>query len=169
MTMRTNNVLKYVLIILAVLLCVSATACDFDESGNKFHGGEILDENIIQSIKDALITTEQTTDISETESTQKDTGTTESTNTEESDDQSTQTETKHDTTEKSEENTVVTEAETKDNDSESDEQIVYWTKSGETWHTKEDCYHIKKSEYVSGTVEEAIEAGKKRVCKTCTK
>ncbi len=50
-----------------------------------------------------------------------------------------------------------------------DEQIVYWTKSGSVWHTKKDCYHLKNKEFISGTIEEAREANKERLCSNCGK
>ncbi len=47
--------------------------------------------------------------------------------------------------------------------------VVYWTKSGTVWHTRKECGHIKNSEVISGTVDEAEEAGKIRLCSSCAK
>lgn len=45
---------------------------------------------------------------------------------------------------------------------------VYWTKSGSVWHTYEDCGSLKNSNNVfSGSVDEAIESGKKKLCSRC--
>ncbi len=50
---------------------------------------------------------------------------------------------------------------------ESDE-TVYWVAGGEVWHTKITCSSLSRSKSVySGTVEDAMEAGKERVCKRC--
>lgn len=47
--------------------------------------------------------------------------------------------------------------------------IVYWAKSGEVWHTSRDCRYIRNSEVESGVVEDAMEAGKDRLCSSCGK
>lgn len=45
---------------------------------------------------------------------------------------------------------------------------VYWVKGGEVWHTKSTCASLSRSKSIlSGTVEEAMLAGKARVCKRC--
>ncbi len=50
------------------------------------------------------------------------------------------------------------------------EQIVYWTKSGKVWHISRDCRYIKNStEILCGTVTEAKEAGKEKICSGCEK
>ena len=47
---------------------------------------------------------------------------------------------------------------------------VYWTKGGSVYHSHEDCSHLSRSTNVlSGTIEEANEAGKLRLCATCAK
>lgn len=50
------------------------------------------------------------------------------------------------------------------------ETIVYFTGSGEVWHYNRDCGSIKNSSNVtSGTIEQAIAAGKSRACGVCSK
>lgn len=45
---------------------------------------------------------------------------------------------------------------------------VYWVKNGEVWHLKESCSSLSRSKNIqSGTVSDAIAAGKGRVCKRC--
>ena len=45
---------------------------------------------------------------------------------------------------------------------------VYWVKNGEVWHIKESCSSLSRSKNIqSGTVSDAIAAGKGRVCKRC--
>lgn len=47
---------------------------------------------------------------------------------------------------------------------------VYWTKFGTVYHLSQDCSHLNHSdELIVGTVEQAIEANKTRVCKDCEK
>ncbi len=50
------------------------------------------------------------------------------------------------------------------------ENTVYWTEKGGVWHLTRDCRYIKNSTSVlSGTVEEAIESGKTKLCSACGK
>lgn len=47
---------------------------------------------------------------------------------------------------------------------------VYWTTFGKVYHLSEDCSHLNRSDELTvGSVEQAIEANKTRVCKTCEK
>lgn len=47
---------------------------------------------------------------------------------------------------------------------------VYWTQFGKVYHTHSDCQHINRSDsYYEGTVEEAIDNNRTRLCKTCAK
>lgn len=45
---------------------------------------------------------------------------------------------------------------------------VYWTKYGTVYHSSQDCGHLNHSdELIAGTVEQAIEANRTRLCKDC--
>ena len=45
---------------------------------------------------------------------------------------------------------------------------VYWTQFGRVYHSHEDCGHLNHSDTLNaGTAEEAVAAGKGRLCKTC--
>ena len=45
---------------------------------------------------------------------------------------------------------------------------VYWVKSGKVWHTTKDCPSLSRSKSIlSGSVDDAMAAGKERVCKRC--
>ncbi len=58
--------------------------------------------------------------------------------------------------------------ESTETDIQSREATVYWTDSGAVWHTKSGCSSLSKSKAVhEGTIEEAQEAGKERLCKRC--
>ena len=47
---------------------------------------------------------------------------------------------------------------------------VYWTSGGSVWHLSEDCGHLKRGKVIiSGTVQDAMDAGKEKVCSTCGK
>ena len=72
-------------------------------------------------------------------------------------------------TEPSADTTASTET-AKHDDTSADEAVdtVYWVKNGEVWHTKSTCSSLSRSKNIlSGTVEEAMLAGKNRVCKRC--
>lgn len=50
--------------------------------------------------------------------------------------------------------------------------MVFWLDSGEVWHVSRSCSSLSRSdpdEIKFGTEEDAVDSGKKRVCKICTK
>ena len=48
------------------------------------------------------------------------------------------------------------------------EQTVYWVEGGEVWHTTSSCPSLSRSKNIlSGSLDDAIAAGKERVCKRC--
>ena len=50
------------------------------------------------------------------------------------------------------------------------ENTVYWVSGGEVWHVTDKCSSLSRSKKIlSGTVEDAVLAGKTRVCKKCGK
>ncbi len=62
-------------------------------------------------------------------------------------------------------------SETSDSEEESDniEDIVYWVSGGEVWHIKRDCPSLSRSkDILSGTMNDALQEGKSRVCKRCS-
>lgn len=59
--------------------------------------------------------------------------------------------------------------ETESSDSSDEQNIVYWTESGEVWHLKNDCRYLKNKKIMSGTLDDAKEAGKDRLCSACSK
>ena len=133
---------RCLLIIAALLLIITCSACDFDESKYHLSGGELLDEEKMSEIKNEVLSV-----------------ITFETDTEEV------TDSKNDLTGDSDE--TVTDGQ---NNIDTDEITVYWTKSGSVWHTSADCYHLRKStEILSGTVTEAQEAGKLKLCSNCGK
>ena len=50
-----------------------------------------------------------------------------------------------------------------------DEQ-VYWAPFGHVYHTHDDCYHLNQTDTLTvGTVEEAIAAGRTKLCSNCAR
>ena len=48
------------------------------------------------------------------------------------------------------------------------EETVYWVPNGKVWHTTESCSTLARSSTIlSGTIDEAQDAGKTRVCEKC--
>lgn len=61
------------------------------------------------------------------------------------------------------------ESETEEETREPADGIVHWTAGGEVWHEWSSCGHLsQKNEVESGSVEDAISAGKERGCSFCT-
>ena len=156
---------KYITVLwvsaLSVLLSLSLCACDFDESSGNLQGGDLLDSDRISEIKEEVLATEETTTAEIT----SDVTTGEEGSSDEKTNDTVQTE---DTGTQSNSSSA-----TDTDDTQSDANIgetVYWTESGGVWHLYRDCGHLKNSQNVlSGTVEEAEEAGKDHVCSTCNK
>ena len=62
-----------------------------------------------------------------------------------------------------------TESEETEESKEPADGIVYWTEGGSVFHEWHSCGHLsKKNEIMSGSIEEAIAAGKERGCAFCT-
>ena len=50
------------------------------------------------------------------------------------------------------------------------EDSVYWVAGGDVWHLRSDCPSLSRSKNIkSGSVSDAVAAGKARVCKRCGK
>ena len=176
---------RFFAVVIVAVLALTLCACDFDESNNSFRGGELLDNEKMSELKEQFVTVDtdsgtidpETDESESSDESEVDSGETESEGgaTEEYSDMNTDVPTEKDngtevTEERSEvvsETVSVTETEA---DSYDESATVYWTKSGSVWHTTDKCHHLKKSKSIeSGSVEEAIEAGKSKVCSSCGK
>ena len=52
----------------------------------------------------------------------------------------------------------------------SEDELVYWVEGGKVWHLSTDCRYLKDKENIQcGTVEEAMEAKKTKLCSSCAK
>ena len=175
-----------VMLLFTILLC----ACS-NRSG--VYGGEPLDEEKLSEIKSSIFTEKESDRINESTVAEKDeiktekeidddiettaanldedasANATEALTTEEESEETTVDTDAFDETEgeKATESKSVTEHESATESSEIG--IVYWTKNGTVWHNRKECGHIKNSEAISGTVDEAKEAGKTRLCSSCAK
>ena len=145
------------ILFLVAVITFSFTACAFDESERNFYGGELLNDDKLSEIKGSVFTDEAKTE-SVAESKGDET---------EINDKGTYTESDNADVEVPD---TDTEALTEVEDVDEEKQIVYWTKNGSVWHIDEDCYRLNKSkEIISGTIDEAKESGKERVCSSCGK
>ena len=142
-----KKIYKVILIFIAVtLLMTSFVACDFDESRNHLSGGDILDREKMSEIKNEIISNMFT------ETSQSNVAEIEESN--------------------NESISSSNEQENENTENEKNEEKVYWTKSGSVWHLKKDCRYLKNtnpSNILSGSVEEAKEAGKGKACSSCGK
>lgn len=48
-----------------------------------------------------------------------------------------------------------------------DGHTYYWTAGGSVYHSSPDCYHIRDKAQSSGILQDALDAGKKRLCLDC--
>ncbi len=150
-----KRITKILLSTFLVAICVLQCSCAFFLYDNaRFSGGEALNDELIEEIKNDLFTSDTKGDQPSVEDSTdlKNEGNTDNTEnvSPEADDSS------------DNGNTSETEA--------SQQNVVYWTKSGSVWHSYIDCGHIKNSKnIISGTVEEAVNEGKSNLCKNCGK
>ena len=155
-----KNAIKCFLCAVLALVLATMTACSLFWSSNPtYSGGQMLDDELMSQMKsDVLGEKTETSNLIQNEETSA--GETElgSPDTEESSScisgelDSTATETDG-TTQREEQNA-----------------LVYWTKGGGVYHIYRDCGYLKSSsEILSGTVEEALGAGKSGVCSRCQK
>ena len=161
--------------IIAVLVFLSS--CSYFEKDNRYFGdGVLLDSEKMSEIKAEIFSSEtiqtELTEISEQENTESEALSSEK------DEQTAQeiTNIKEDS-ETQAQSEMNTESET-DSEAEiesatssaTNDNLVYWLESGKVWHIKRECSYIVKKENVSsGTLEDAIEAGKEKVCSRCDK
>jgi len=142
-----NKLLKTLAAFLLMLLCLTAISCDFDESRDNFRGGELLNQEIMESIRNTFTTVEQESDSA----------------TEKNEESNTQADSSRQDDSEQQESDQQQESQTYPNEA----KIVYWTASGSVWHEDSDCRYIKNKQYVTGTVEQAKEAGIGHGCSFC--
>ena len=150
--------IKYLTAILVIVSLLLMTSCNYFYSG-RFDGGELLDDELIESIRTELFSTDKTyydkieNSVAETESSESET----SANIDETN------LTENYNSSDTEENSEAAES-TYDN------STVYWTEKGSVWHLYKDCGYLSKSKEIkSGSVENAVEAGKDKLCSSCGK
>ena len=143
-----KNLLATCLFISCILQC-SCSLFLYDNS--RFSGGEALNDRLLSEIKNELFSSDTVSEQlpAEGSTNLKNDGISETT----------------------EEKTSASSGEDNSSETENSQQnVVYWTKSGSVWHTYLDCGHIKNStNIISGNVEEAVNQGKKSICKNCEK
>ena len=135
---------KRILILTSIVLVIlSLTSCSLFNTADRYVGGELLDDDMMLDIWQEFFSSEpDELDITESFA-----------NEEESESE------ENETTDKN--------ASVGNNPNKS---TVYWAKGGSVWHTHRDCGSLKKSkEIFSGSVEEAKEEGKTKLCSYCEK
>ena len=158
--------LRSLCLLLIFLSVASVTSCRlFVPKNNAFYGGQVLDDNMMESIKENVLNTESgdNTEALGNGPVFVRPGEIESPVT---DNEPSVEETASEMQEASAEESDTCEY----TDLEFDESTVFWTEGGGVWHLFNNCGHLKRSKKIYyGTVEEAVEAGKEKVCSTCAK
>ena len=147
--MKKSIALTVILIVFLLLL----SSCAYFREPDIIVGGDRLDDELLSEIRDEIFGTEESylEEVSEVESEEI---------SEESESSAPETESD------SQSDTDVIE---KGNE-EADPKTVYWSEHGKVWHTDKACGYLKNSNVIhSGTVEEAKNSGKERVCSGCGK
>ena len=144
-----KHFIKIFSLIISIVLLATMCSCSlFAYDNSRFDGGDTLDEELLSKIENDLNSELQT---SESQAQAQESQTNESQTSE----------------------LPTSEPQTTESGNEGNKAsgaTVYWTSSGSVWHTRRDCSYIKKSQKVlSGTVEEAIADGKKKLCSSCEK
>lgn len=156
---------RTIALLFVAFFILSSVSCSMVHGNHEtFNGGEILDDEKMSEIRSQIYSTFETETVKD-EATQTDkTETNEEeteTNEDETDNSSSETETESDIS--SSDTVMPEETET------SMKADVYWIESGEVWHIKRDCRYLKNKTVVSGSVEDAVAAGKIRACSACGK
>ena len=166
--MKHFKALSKVFLVLLLLSSIAFTSCAlFLADRETFDGGEILNDEKMSEIRSKIFATDPIeTDANDSEESNSNASVADQTEQSKETDKNNE----HSATEtemislSTEENTPV------ETDSLHDMQdVVYWTQNGEVWHTEKDCRYLKNKSVISGSQEEAIDAGKSRLCSSCGK
>ena len=165
-----NRLNKIIICVTAVfILSVLLGGCAFNESANSFRGGELLDEDMMSELKESVLA-ENGSDLTETgleslsgSNVDSETVADSVQSNEDTAENDGESETVNSDGTLTEETEKVAESEIGKADT------VYWVKGGSVWHLSRDCYHLRNKDVISGSVEEAQEAGKTKVCSNCSK
>lgn len=172
-----KNITKSLLCITMIFILIVLPSCSMFWSSNPtYSGGQMLDDELMSSMRDEVlgekteisdqeVSDEITEDENESENSHEKTESSESQDNTESSKINEEFSTKHDREESSTKHDQE-ESSTKPDHQES--TPVYWTENGGVYHLFRDCSYIKSSaEVISGTVEEANDAGKSDACSRC--
>lgn len=149
---------KYLTAVVAIISVMLMTACNYFYSG-RFDGGELLNDDIMESIRNELFSNEDSISdntenrVTEAEKSENATSSNiDETNLTEND------------------NNVDTLESSCDTETIADNSIVYWTEKGSVWHLYKDCGYLSKSKDIkSGSVQNAVDDGKDKLCSSCEK
>ena len=190
--MKTNGLIYFIKIFaIVILMSLSFTSCSYFAADiPRFGGGELLDKEMISSIKSEIFSGSDTSesetnksgnesqviiDVRETEAEEEsETSSKAEPTTEDRSEITDEPQSSYDT---EEEDTVLDTAgiesifETSSEATETGDRItVYWSKGGSAWHLSTKCHYIAESDTVyAGYVEDAKAAKKSKLCSYCEK
>lgn len=162
------------LLTLLVMTVISVSCSPYSDFASNDYSGETLDREMLESISASIFTSEETssvntefiTDESTVEAGQDNVTGAVAVDTE----TATEADASADGSATTEDPTEPQAVGSKDDQTEPQEELYYWTAGGEVWHKSADCRYLKKSkEILSGTVSDAKDAGKERACSGCCK
>ena len=130
---------KYIVLTFALMLVFCSCADKME-----FYGGELLDSEKLSEIASSVFATETAEKLLSEKETED------------------LTETREQDAEYNEDTTYI-------HENSEDDQTVFWTKGGKVWHLSKNCGYIKNSEVESGSLSDAVESKKERVCSSCGK
>ena len=147
---------KHFLCVTLALILIAFPSCSMFWSSNPtYSGGQMLDDELMSSIRAEIIG--EKTETSKPDQTTKDKS-----------DETTRVETESDHSDIEGESDNFTEEDSTKQDHTETDNTVYWTKGGGVYHLYRDCSYIKSSsEIISGSIEDALEEKKSGVCSRC--
>ena len=140
------------LCLLSLLLC--SCSVTLSDQGT-FYGGEMLDDERLAEIRQNVLgegeedSSKSASEITPTEYPETD-------KTAESESNAS-----------SQKENISREKDSEENASANSGSLLYWTEGGEVWHISKDCRYLKNKEVLSGNQDDALSAGKKRLCSAC--
>lgn len=159
---------EWLIIILALASMLIFSACaNYLNSADDFYGGDVVDAEMLSSIAESIFESDESLRPEETSA--WDNGFSESGSEEVTEDSVSGEDvtTGLNSSEQPTDSEVTTEEQTTAREHDG---VYYWTESGTKYHKWSDCGHLKNSaNIISGTLDEAHEAGKEDLCSSCAK
>lgn len=163
---------SWVIVALTLALMLIFSSCaNYINSADDFYGGDVIDAEMLSSIAESVFSSDESLRPKETEADGEDASgngvSNDTTDEISSDNEDATPSNPEDLPDEEPTNEESTEEGTINREHDG---VYYWTESGAKYHKWADCGHLKNSTNIlSGTLEEAIDAGKEGLCSSCAK